>query len=142
DLARRETNVEARNQLACSARRLPAKEALPLVRALLMHSEDSKDPQIPLLLWWAIEAKCKNERNAVVEFISDKTLWEMQLFREHILEHIMRRWASSGVRDELLLCAKLFKLSPDAECTKRLMSGFEKAFEGRTIPPLPSELMN
>src|SRR5207244_11358526 len=34
-----EPNVEARSQLACSARRLPANQALPIVLVLLAHSE-------------------------------------------------------------------------------------------------------
>ena len=42
-LARRaaiEPDVEVRSQLACSAKRLPARDALPIVRALLARSED------------------------------------------------------------------------------------------------------
>ena len=44
-LARRaaiEPNVEVRSQLACSAKRLPARDALPIVRALLARSEDAR----------------------------------------------------------------------------------------------------
>ncbi|HLX61236.1 MAG TPA: PVC-type heme-binding CxxCH protein, partial [Planctomycetota bacterium] len=141
DRAQRETNVEARNQLACSARRLPTNDALAIVHNLLAHSEDAKDPQIPLLLWWVIEAQCKDQREAVFAFFSDKALWNLPLVREHILERLVRRFASGGTYDEFVLCARLFALSPDADATKRLMSGFEKAFEGRTIPPLPAELM-
>src|SRR6185369_6062475 len=40
ELARAETNLEARNQLACSARRLPAGDGLRVVRNLLEHDED------------------------------------------------------------------------------------------------------
>jgi putative membrane-bound dehydrogenase-like protein len=141
EAAQRETNVEARNQLACSARRLPAADALPLVRALLAHNEDFKDPQIPLLLWWAIESKCKEDRGSVFAFFSEKELWQLPIVRQQILERIMRRWAARGSREEWTLCARLFKLAPDADATKRLLTGFEKAFEGRTIPPLPAELM-
>ena len=52
-----EPNIEVRSQLACSAKRLPARDALPIVRALLAHSEDADDIHMPLLLWWALEAK-------------------------------------------------------------------------------------
>src|SRR5262249_42156364 len=38
-LAANEPNVEVRSQLACSARRLPASEALPIIRALLGRGE-------------------------------------------------------------------------------------------------------
>ena len=44
-LARRaaiEPNVEVRSQLACSAKRLPARDALPIVTPLLARSEDTR----------------------------------------------------------------------------------------------------
>jgi hypothetical protein len=46
-----EPDVEVRSQLACSAKRLPARDALPIIARLLAHSEDSRDIHIPLLLW-------------------------------------------------------------------------------------------
>ena len=68
-LARRaaiEPDVEVRSQLACSAKRLPARDALPIVRALLARSEDADDIHLPLLLWWAIEAKVGTDPEAVL----------------------------------------------------------------------------
>ena len=61
-LAATEPNIDVRAQLACSAKRLPATDALPIIRALLKRDEDSADPRQPLLLWWAIESKCGPER--------------------------------------------------------------------------------
>ncbi|MCA9205544.1 MAG: dehydrogenase, partial [Planctomycetales bacterium] len=55
-LAESELNVETRSQIACSARRLPADQAVAIVERLLRRTEDVSDPHIPLLLWWAIEA--------------------------------------------------------------------------------------
>ncbi|MEI6234984.1 MAG: PVC-type heme-binding CxxCH protein [Planctomycetota bacterium] len=140
-MAHTEKNVEARSQLACSARRLPAKDSFPIVRELLAHSEDATDGHIPLLLWWAIEAKCATDREAVLNFIGDRTAWDLPLVRDHILERLMRRWAASGSPDELAACASLFGISPNAECNAKLLTGFEKAFEGRTISSLPTALL-
>ena len=42
-MAQIETDLEARAQLACSARRLPAKDDLAIVRHLLAHDEDAGD---------------------------------------------------------------------------------------------------
>ncbi|HSG71278.1 MAG TPA: PVC-type heme-binding CxxCH protein, partial [Planctomycetaceae bacterium] len=53
EMARIETNVEVRVQLACSAKRLPADAALPIVVNLLRHEADASDVFMPLLLWWA-----------------------------------------------------------------------------------------
>jgi putative heme-binding domain-containing protein len=52
----------------------------------------------------------------------------------------MRRFAAAGKRKDLLACAKLLKLSPSAEHTKRLLVGFELAFAGRPVGSLPDEL--
>ncbi|MCI0641131.1 MAG: hypothetical protein L0Y70_18805, partial [Gemmataceae bacterium] len=43
DLARHEKDVTVHTQLACSARRLPAEEGLPIVRQLLVHDADASD---------------------------------------------------------------------------------------------------
>ncbi len=133
-------NVEVRSQLACSARRLPATQSLPIVRGLLSRDEDTADPHVPLLLWWAIEAKADSDQGAVLAMFSDAALWDKPLVREQILERLMRRYAAPSTRKDLLTCARLLEMSPRAEHTKRLMGGFEKAFEGRSLPPLPTEL--
>src|SRR5206468_5832775 len=57
DLAYREPHIEVRSQLAASARRLPAAQALPILKNLAQRSQDVDDIHIPLLLWWAIESK-------------------------------------------------------------------------------------
>jgi hypothetical protein len=62
DLAGSEKSPVVRMQLACSARRLPAGQDLPIVEKLLGHSEDVQDRYIPLLLWWAIQDKAIDGR--------------------------------------------------------------------------------
>src|SRR5205823_10471456 len=66
--------------------------------------------------------------------------WDKVLVREQILERLIRRYAAAATRKDLLTCAQLLGLSARPEHTKRLMTGFEKAFEGRSLPPLPTEL--
>ena len=140
--AERETNVEVRGQLACTAKRLPADYALSIVRALVSHDEDTTDNRMPLLLWWAIEAKAESDRNAVVGFFNDVMLWNHPLVKEHLLDRIVRRYATAGTRQDLLACASLFAVSPKAEFTAKLVSGFEAAFKGRSMANLPAELVN
>src|SRR5205807_1993417 len=48
ELAGKEGHVEVRSQLACSARRLPAREAMAIVRKLFEHTEDVQDGHLPL----------------------------------------------------------------------------------------------
>lgn len=136
-----EPHVEARSQLACSARRLPAKDGLPIVRALLARAEDTADIHIPLLLWWAIESKAESDREAVLDLFSDPALWSSPLAQQHILSRLMRRYAMAGTQKDLLTCARLLRLSPGREQTAKLLAGFEEAFKGRSLAALPAELL-
>ena len=139
-LAKDESYVQVRSQLACSARRLPAKHGFPIVRELLAHSEDVADPHLPLLLWWAIEAKCAKDPSAVLQLFADKDVWSLPIVKTHIAERLIRRFAQAGTRKDLLNCAKLFALSPGKTQNALLMKGFETAFKGRSLVGLPAEL--
>jgi putative membrane-bound dehydrogenase-like protein len=55
ELARHDPSVVVRSQLACTAKRLPADQALPVVAELLQRDEDQHDAHVPLLLWWAVD---------------------------------------------------------------------------------------
>src|SRR5205823_6770237 len=57
NMAALEPDVHVRSQLASSARRLRAEDDLAIIGRLAEHGEDVKDPHVPLLVWWAIEAK-------------------------------------------------------------------------------------
>jgi putative heme-binding domain-containing protein len=52
----------------------------------------------------------------------------------------MRRFAQSGSRKDLLICAQLLKQAPDADTSKKLLRGFEEAYQGRPLTNLPPEL--
>jgi putative heme-binding domain-containing protein len=140
DLAHTELQIEVRCQLACTARRLPTADALPIVRNLLAREQDLDDIHIPLSLWWAIEAKCEGDRDRVLALFEDPAVWSLPMVQTHILHRLMRRFAAAGARKDLLTCARLLQLSPDAACNKLLLRGFEEAFQGRPLANLPAEL--
>jgi len=140
-LAKVETSLEVRGQLASSARRLPATDCLSIVHNLIAHDQDGDDNRMPLLLWWAVEAKAEGDREAVVAFFEDRSLWDRPIVKKHILDKVMRRYAQAGTRKDLLTCARLFDLSPSHAHAEKLMSGFEAAFKGRSLAGLPDELV-
>lgn len=142
DLAYREPQVEVRSQLACSARRLPAAQSLAIVKSLTSRSEDVGDIHIPLLLWWAVEAKADKDRDSVLALFADKAFWDQPLVAQHLAERLMRRYAATGARKDLLTCAKLLELAPSKEHAGKLMAGLEAAYEGRSLASLPPELAN
>ncbi len=128
-------------QLACTARRLPADQALPLLRVLLSQSRHASDARVPLLCWWALESKCDSDRDAVLKLFADSPLWFEPMVEQHILGRLMRRYAAAGTRKDMLTCAKLFEQSPSPRHTRLLMAGFEEAFAGRALTGLPDELV-
>jgi len=137
-LAATEPDAEVRSQIASTARRLSANQALPLVTALLRREEDIADPYIPLLCWWTLESHCATDRDAVLAFI----VWDAASVQQNILPRLMRRFAAAGGRQDLLTCARLLELAPAAEHRRLLMSGFEEAFKGQALPPLPEPLLD
>ena len=141
-LAAREPSLEVRNQLAATAKRLPASVALPLVQALALRAEDADDNRMPLLIWWAVESKCEDHPDEVLKLFEDPRFWQSPLVKKHLLDRTARRFAQTGSHRGLLACARLFELSPSVEDSRRLMSGFEAAFKGRTLAGLPEALVH
>ena len=137
-VAATEPDAEVRSQIASTSRRLPTNQALPLVTALLRRSEDVADPYNPLLCWWTIESHCASASDAVLAAIP----WDAACAQQHILARLMRRFAAGGTRPELLTCARLLDAAPAVEQRRLLMTGFEEAFKGRALPPLPDGLVD
>jgi putative heme-binding domain-containing protein len=78
----------------------------------------------------------------VLALFADRELWRAPLVQQHLLSRLMRRFAATGKRDDLLTCAKLFTLSPGPDQTAQLTRGFEEAYQGRPMAGLPEELLS
>ena len=140
-LATTENNVEVRLQLACSCRRIPVAPGLSILQNLLVHSSDAQDVFIPNAIWWAVESHADN-RAAILQWLKQTDNWHAELTKaSNAIENLMRRYAILGTQADLLTCAQLLRMSPDQEQTGRLIRGFTKAFEGRSLPQLPTELV-
>ena len=161
-LALTEPNIEVRCQLAATAKRLPPEQTLPIIRSLMTRDEDATEARQPLMVWWALEAavgyasplpvpaaaSTENANNLgrasetlTLRMFDDPALWSRPLVSKEILPRLMRRFASTGQRADLAVCARLLKQSPTAETTKALMQGFEEAYAGRSMNNVPPELV-
>jgi putative membrane-bound dehydrogenase-like protein len=139
-VAARDASPTVRSQLACSCKRLPGKDSLPIVRELLQRKEDVNDPYIPLLLWWAIENKAESDREAVLALIDKTSSWQSPMIRQHILERLARRYMAGGSEADLRTCAQLLDSAPGTAEADLLVSGMEKALEGRYLKEVPTVL--
>lgn len=69
-LSRAEKETHTRRQLACTAQRVPGNLGMDLVEGLLGHPIDPSDPQMPKLVWWALERHCLSAPEKSVEILS------------------------------------------------------------------------
>ncbi len=119
-LAAKDPSVAVRSQLASTAKRLPASQALPIIAALIARSEDSQDPYIPLLLWWAVEGHAATAREDLLSLFTRPDVWKLPLAADFITERLMRRYAAEASEQGYLACAKLLAAAPVAERNKML----------------------
>lgn len=141
DLAGREKNVEVRSQLAATAKRLSFDLALSILRGLVTHSEDAADPRLPLQIWWAMEAHAGTHPEAVTQWFAEPGVWKFPIVEQSLLNRVMRRYAATGNRKDLLICGRLLELSPGGTATRQLVTGFEEAYQGRSLANVPDELI-
>jgi putative membrane-bound dehydrogenase-like protein len=140
ELAAREKQPEVRTQILATARRLPAGIALPIVRAMLGNEADTTDQRIPLMFWWALEAKAETDRPALLALFQDPVVWRQPLARTFGAHHLAQRWGMAGGRENFEACAKLLSLAPGREDRVVVIEGLSDAFEGGKIPELPPAL--
>ena len=140
-LAHTDPSAEVRSQLASTARRLPAQLAMPIINGLLWRDEDSDDLFLPLLVWWALESKCGEDSASIIAMFGDQQLWQRHQVQQFILPRLMRRFASTEKRQDLVVCGRLLDLAPSDQATTQLMQGFEQAYRGRPMVGLPQLLI-
>jgi putative membrane-bound dehydrogenase-like protein len=134
ELAASEPDVVVRSQLACSARRLPARDGLPIVRHILERNLDGNDPHIPLLLWWAVEQHAVTAREQVLEAFGSAAAWDEPLVRDVILERLTRRYAAEGGEAGYTACARLLAAAPAAG-RGRLLAALDQGLQDRPAGP-------
>ena len=140
-MALTEPDPEVRSQLAVSAKRLPAGDALPIVSALLRRAEDQTDPEIPLQLWWAVEAIAGSAPEKVATLFQDAKLWSEPLVQRDILQRLVQRLVMEDSDASLRVAARLLRGAPRGIAEDRLMAGLLDAVRGTEMRSgMPAEL--
>jgi putative heme-binding domain-containing protein len=132
--------VIVRSQLAATSKRLVASFAIPILKNLIINHDDSNDPDIPLLIWWAMEAKAETDRDALISIFSDKDIWKNKLVQNVLLKRLMQRYILSGGDANYKAASKLISLAPSKSDAKILMSGLREGLRGRDAIGLSVEL--
>ncbi len=131
ELARHEPAVTVRAQLASTARRLVPAVGLDVVERLLARDLDGSDLDLPILLWWAVEAHALiNLIDTVARFTAPAAL-QSQLSRSAILPRLVHRLAAVRSFASDLACARLLSSAPSTDLRRPLDSALDDAMRGR-----------
>jgi putative membrane-bound dehydrogenase-like protein len=96
NMAADEPDVSVRTLLACTARRLPPDQSLPILQRLLLRDEDLADPYQPLLLWWGVEQHSLEARREWVEWFCSAEAGKSALVTQIVAPRLIRRYAAEG----------------------------------------------
>ena len=108
-----EQDVSVRQQLACSAARFPAHQAMPIINANINRDIDSDDPYLPLLWWWAVEKHSVVGREEVLKRFVRPTLWQSHLGRDILITRLIRRYTAERSAEGLGSVLQLLNAAPD-----------------------------
>ena len=133
-LAQSDAHPEVRSQLACTAKRLPPEQAVPVIESLLKSgAADATDTDMPLLTWWAVEAKAESGRDALLAMFRNKSLWTNKTVQQTILERLMQRYVMAGGEANFAAAAALLNQAPDKKLAKPLVAGLSEGLRGRDL---------
>ena len=131
EMAEQEPAVEVRLQLACTAQRLPAAQALPIINANINRDIDNEDPYLPLLWWWAVEKQSITGREEVLKRFVRPTLWKSQLGSRFLLPRLVRRYAAEGTTAGLDSLERLLAAAPSAPARTVLWNSVWQGWQER-----------
>lgn len=139
-LARVERHPEVRSQLAATARRIDPTQAFPLIQGLLLQEQDAHDPDIPLQVWWALEAKLQVSPMIVSQIFKEQKHWRSTMSQQSILANVGQRLISSGRSEDHTALIDLLALAPGVPDAKPLVTGILNGLRGRSLKTLPKPL--
>jgi len=139
-LAIQENHLEVLGQIASSAKRLPSKQAAPIITGLLRNERVAEDNETTMFTWWAIEAHAEASRDYLSGLFTKAKLWENAHVNEAILPRLVQRYIMAGGRANFLAAARIFENAPNDEYAKALLVGAEEGFRGQDITLLPLPL--
>lgn len=131
ELARRESSVIVRSQLACSAKRLRAKDGLAIVKELLQHPLDAADVHMPLLVWWAIEDKAISHPELTLNLFDPPATGLRPLLQDFLVKRLARRFIAEGTEASFTACARLLDKAKTEKNRAPMQAGMVEACAGR-----------
>lgn len=140
DIAAGEPHPEVRSQLAATSKRLAADAAISIIRNLLVRHDDSRDPDLPLQIWWALESKASTDTKGVLALFQDRSIWRKETVRNILLERLMQRYVIQADSAGYAACARLVAQAPSINEVRILVNGLQEGLRGQDMVLLPPVL--
>jgi putative membrane-bound dehydrogenase-like protein len=138
-VATEEPDAVVRRELASAAIRLSEKgDVTALLRALMAHKEDAKDPVIPQLVWIAYE-KIISKKEGASTPVEKELVWlaeqapDNEFVRNQIVPKVMRRLVTTGQPADLRLCVEFVAKLKDAASREKALEGLSIALAGQSV---------
>ena len=136
EMASSEPDIAVRAQLAGTARRLEPGAGLDVAYRLLAHDLDGDDPNLPLLLWWAVERHAIAGAAHALALFTAPDAWRSGITRSTIQGRLVRRYALEGSPTGEQACARLIASAPSADARQPLLAALDEAMRGRGPVPV------
>ncbi|MCC7424957.1 MAG: c-type cytochrome [Planctomycetaceae bacterium] len=134
DLAKSDVSPAVRLALASGLQKIPVDKRWRLAEALLAHSEDVDDHNLPLMLWYGIEPLVAANRDRAFQLLAKS---KIPLTRQFVARRAVTLDGGPG-GNNLNALIKLLGDVADANIQKDVLQGILQALEGKKAVEPPS----
>ncbi len=131
ELATSDPSPTVRLAIAAALQRLPLDQRWPIIEALVMHAEDSSDPNLPLMDWYAFEPLAAADPSRALKIAVGAKVAK-------ILPFTVRRVAAIGSPEALATLVDALGRLDGSEARRVVLGGINEALKGRKSVDRPA----
>ncbi|WP_435008433.1 PVC-type heme-binding CxxCH protein [Tundrisphaera lichenicola] len=124
ELAASDPSPIVRLELASALQRIPLEKRWPILEALVAHSEDADDHNLPLMYWFAAEPLAAADPGRALKLAAGSKL-------SNLLPFTVRRIASIGTPEALATLIDFLGVEGRSDARRLVLSGINEALKGR-----------
>ena len=130
-LAKDDPSPVVRLYLTSALQRMPLDESWRMLAALLRHSEDADDHNLPLMYWYAAEPLAVVDASRALKLAADGQI-------PLVFAYMVRRVAKIGTPDALATLVTRLKQTTDANIQGTILASINEGLKGRRQVPMPA----
>jgi putative membrane-bound dehydrogenase-like protein len=131
-LVQSEPSPWVRLALAAGLQRLPAEQRWTVAEGLLGHGEDAGDANLPLMLWYGVEALGPADPDRAAGLLGKA---KVALVRQHLARRLTSLPDRAAARGQAALVRLL--AAADSEVQRDVLRGMHEALQGQRQLPMP-----